>query len=245
MSHDYIDIVFDGPPGLGAGRFIEVEDPNRKSVRVGKWVNTGGYWRLRIPRQDKRVAALEAEVKALRAGHALKDSDNAHYEAEKNERIVELEAEIEQLRRSPWPPEEIAMKTRAQLAMGLAVASNRIAKLEDAAAGQLLVEAGLRKRIAAMEKEVAWWAGEGQDDRPEMIEWRKLTEMSNRTAEQTKRMGKIAQQMYDENAEAPELRKRIDELEGGLQALLDSPPRTSEASAIKARNAVRRTLEGS
>lgn len=76
-------------------------------------------------------------------------------EAEK--RIAELEAEIEQLRQSPWPPEEIAMKTRAQLAMGLAVASNRIAKLEETLATEKSVRVILDERIAALEEERGLW----------------------------------------------------------------------------------------
>ena len=44
-----IDIVFDGPPGPKAGRFVEVEDESGRSVDVGKWVErSDGYWALRI-----------------------------------------------------------------------------------------------------------------------------------------------------------------------------------------------------
>ena len=50
MSH--IDIVFDGPPGPEGPRFVEVEDANGKSIRVGEWVQrVDGYWALRIPQQ--------------------------------------------------------------------------------------------------------------------------------------------------------------------------------------------------
>jgi hypothetical protein len=46
---DYIDIVFDGPPAHESGRFIEVEDPQGKSISVGEWINRDdGYWVLRI-----------------------------------------------------------------------------------------------------------------------------------------------------------------------------------------------------
>lgn len=48
---DFIDVIFDGPPGHKAGRFIEVEDPSGKSVRAGDWIDRGsGQWALRIPR---------------------------------------------------------------------------------------------------------------------------------------------------------------------------------------------------
>lgn len=48
MSH--IDIVFDGPPGPVAGRFVEVEDAEGKSICAGEWIKrSDGYWALRIP----------------------------------------------------------------------------------------------------------------------------------------------------------------------------------------------------
>jgi hypothetical protein len=51
----YLDIVFDGPPGPTCGRFVEVEDPNGASIRLGEWVQRDdGYWVLRIP--DPRPA---------------------------------------------------------------------------------------------------------------------------------------------------------------------------------------------
>jgi hypothetical protein len=43
-----INIVFDGPPGPTAGRFIEVEDDNGYSINCGEWINKGKYWHLRI-----------------------------------------------------------------------------------------------------------------------------------------------------------------------------------------------------
>ena len=45
-----VDIVFDGPPGPEAGRFVEVEDENGASINYGEWVEReDGYWVLRIP----------------------------------------------------------------------------------------------------------------------------------------------------------------------------------------------------
>lgn len=55
----YIDIVFDGPPSHESGRFIEVENAQGASIRVGKWV------RRNLP-QTCAVDVVEA-VKALRA----------------------------------------------------------------------------------------------------------------------------------------------------------------------------------
>ena len=45
-----IDIVFDGPPGPEAGRFVEVEETlTGRSVAIGEWVNRDdGYWVLRL-----------------------------------------------------------------------------------------------------------------------------------------------------------------------------------------------------
>ena len=44
-----VDIVFDGPPGHEAGRFVEVEDMAGRSVHVGEWVDRGnGTWALRL-----------------------------------------------------------------------------------------------------------------------------------------------------------------------------------------------------
>ena len=44
-----IDIVFDGPPGPEAGRFVEVEHEG-KSIKLGEWIDQGaGRWVLRIP----------------------------------------------------------------------------------------------------------------------------------------------------------------------------------------------------
>lgn len=51
MKH--IDVVFDGPPGPIAGRFVEVEDDTGQSIRFGKWVERpDGYWVIRIQLED-------------------------------------------------------------------------------------------------------------------------------------------------------------------------------------------------
>jgi len=48
---DYIDIVFDGPPGPEGPRFVEVEDEQGRSIKVGEWLQRpDGYWVLRIPK---------------------------------------------------------------------------------------------------------------------------------------------------------------------------------------------------
>lgn len=59
----HIDVVFDGPPGPDAGRFVEVEVDGR-SVDVGEWLErpAEGWWTLRITAAD--VAAASARHKA-------------------------------------------------------------------------------------------------------------------------------------------------------------------------------------
>lgn len=55
----WTDIVFDGPPGHEAGRFVEVEDESRASVGVGEWIHRDdGYWALRLPVSAAELAAL-------------------------------------------------------------------------------------------------------------------------------------------------------------------------------------------
>lgn len=66
---DYIDIVFDGPPGPTSGHFVEAEGPDGASLLAGEWVLRGdGFHALRIPVANEvtmlraRVTALEAEI---------------------------------------------------------------------------------------------------------------------------------------------------------------------------------------
>lgn len=49
-----VDILFDGPPGPVAGRFVEVEDTeSRKSVKFGEWIERDdGFWVLRVRVHD-------------------------------------------------------------------------------------------------------------------------------------------------------------------------------------------------
>lgn len=65
---NYIDIVFDGPPGPTPGRFVEVEDADGKSIRVGEWVQRDDfYWVLRLPDPDE-IARLRQWVEDLQSG---------------------------------------------------------------------------------------------------------------------------------------------------------------------------------
>lgn len=47
--HQFLDIVFDGPPDYNAGRFVELEDANGRSLHAGEWLlRPDGYWVLRL-----------------------------------------------------------------------------------------------------------------------------------------------------------------------------------------------------
>lgn len=53
VDERYIDIVFDGPPGHDAPRFVEVENTMGRSVRLGEWIKRAdGYWVIRFTPED-------------------------------------------------------------------------------------------------------------------------------------------------------------------------------------------------
>ena len=58
-----LHIIFDGPPGPEAGRFVEVETPYGRSVRVGEWKQFGRYWHL-VLTPDDFPTEEEAETEA-------------------------------------------------------------------------------------------------------------------------------------------------------------------------------------
>lgn len=71
----YIDVVFDAPPGPVAGRFVEVEDAEGRSISVGEWVcRPDGYWALRI-------RAIRAAAPAPTYVHLVIDGDPVAFEA--------------------------------------------------------------------------------------------------------------------------------------------------------------------
>lgn len=44
-----VHVVFDGPPGPVAGRFVDVETLDGAGIRVGTWVHRkDGYWVLEV-----------------------------------------------------------------------------------------------------------------------------------------------------------------------------------------------------
>ena len=79
IVEDYIDIVFDGPPGPVAGRFVEVEDSVRRSIRFGEWTKRDdGFWVLRVAsksafadRAARVGAACQAALRALDTYEAM------------------------------------------------------------------------------------------------------------------------------------------------------------------------------
>lgn len=57
-----INIIFDGPPGPEAGRLVEVETDDGKSINAGEWMERpDGLWALRIT----RLPNAEAHVRAV------------------------------------------------------------------------------------------------------------------------------------------------------------------------------------
>lgn len=63
---DFVDIVFDGPCGAESGRFVEVEDDQGKSVRIGYWVQReDGRHVLRIPALCHLTKTLEEIAEIL------------------------------------------------------------------------------------------------------------------------------------------------------------------------------------
>jgi len=51
VKTETIDIVFDGPPGPESANFVEVENPEGESIKVGEWVEReDGTWALRLER---------------------------------------------------------------------------------------------------------------------------------------------------------------------------------------------------
>ncbi len=48
VPEQYFDIVFDGPPSIPTPRFVEVENSDKQSIRIGEWIDRGDFWVLRI-----------------------------------------------------------------------------------------------------------------------------------------------------------------------------------------------------
>lgn len=64
-----INIVFDGPPEHKAGRFVEVETDDGKSINIGEWIKrSDGFWVLRIKVTDilTELSFIEMELKSCK-----------------------------------------------------------------------------------------------------------------------------------------------------------------------------------
>ena len=64
-----LHIVFDGPPGPEAGRFVEVETASSRGVRAGRWEARGDYWHLILTPAD--FARLQADQRLRTPGMCM------------------------------------------------------------------------------------------------------------------------------------------------------------------------------
>lgn len=136
-----LHIVFDGPPGPDAGRFVEVETPDGKSVSVGSWHDRpDGFVELRLPalaslrstqadtggeRQTPAAAgdAVEAAIAALKAQLSreakqfTEEAENAReqgdYQQEHN-----LTGYVEGLERAEMALDDLRLAALAAIAQG-------------------------------------------------------------------------------------------------------------------------------
>ena len=68
----------------------------------------------------------------------------------------------------------------------------------------------LKAEVKRLREEVGFWAGEGQQLRPEMAEYRKL--VTENTTQAKTRVRELAEMFRIEVEDAPELRERLTEL---------------------------------
>ena len=81
-----IRIVFDGPPGPEAGRFVEVETEQGRSISFGEWrEGEGGYWYLVLPEPFTALAASEARCRELEESNRILFNANIKLSEERNE----------------------------------------------------------------------------------------------------------------------------------------------------------------
>ncbi|MCI2959519.1 hypothetical protein MN032_17680 [Agromyces atrinae] len=87
MSDAYIEIVFDGPPAHESGRFVEVENPEGASIRVGEWIEReDGFWVLRILRRPVRRDHASEAARVLIDGRVAVSKAKAHAQVGARER---------------------------------------------------------------------------------------------------------------------------------------------------------------
>ena len=88
-AEGFIDILFDGPPGPDGGRFVEVEDANHQSLRLGEWIERGdGYWALRVPRSSLPAEGETRDCRMCLHADSLTPSCECRCHADDRHRLV-------------------------------------------------------------------------------------------------------------------------------------------------------------
>lgn len=65
-SPEHVDIVFDGPPGNEAPRFIQVENDQGQRISIGYWVvRDNGQWALRIHALSSATLLNETQIEEV------------------------------------------------------------------------------------------------------------------------------------------------------------------------------------
>lgn len=159
-----INIIFDGPPSAVAGRFVEVETDDGRSLNAGEWIERpDGLWALRIERLPGGEPAVFVTISGGVGDVALSDdvrgvfidyddlnppsmSEKPADKVDRYERIVRALAQAEGL---PEDNDDIARKKRLNVDD---LTELRNALLEDAeflyeANDVLANDPGVRSRI--------------------------------------------------------------------------------------------------
>jgi len=158
-----------------------------------------------MTRSGLSQADLAGTAGAIRQGEAHQDSQI--------KKIDEQAKEIEQLTQELQSIEEGDELADEEIKI---LESNNAAMVKQLKDQDLRTERQHRewsKEIDRLNEEVGFWMGEDQDDRPEMIEYTSLVDLTTRTPEQQNRIREIANQIRIENEQEPELRERIEQLE--------------------------------
>lgn len=75
----------------------------------------------------------------------------------------------------------------------------------------------LRAALMDTRKEVRFWAGEGREDRPDMVEWQTLVDKKNPTKADLARIAEICRAVEVEDMDAHERREEITSLRSRLK----------------------------
>ena len=85
-----LNFIFDGPPGPEAGRFVEVENDEGRSVNVGEWTQREEYWALVVPDRFDEGYQIGRDEALEDAANALVDLE--HYAPTESTKIALTEA---------------------------------------------------------------------------------------------------------------------------------------------------------